>query len=396
MRKRNLRILYTCDKLPYPPDVGVRQRIFNIGRLLQKHGEVTIAIVSPFFINDTTMNENHRFFKEIEVFSAFENAGRSPFSKCQQLFAKHNVGCRYRSLTKDEQDRFLELARAHDITWFHTLRTADSTGIYSLPYSVVDLDDVNSEKYKLDVRTRDSIFEKARMKWRELLWRRWERDAMNRFTMVCVCSSLDKDIMGGGQNICVVPNGFKSPASKPIRTYGSQKRLGFIGALRYYPNEDGVLWFVRDVLPYILKIIPDVRFRVIGKLPSSGILCNHPSVDFLGFVDDSTPEMSTWSACIVPLRIGGGTRIKILDAFSKKCPVVSTPLGAYGLSVKNNCEIILADDAAAFADACTRLLEQPETSKFLAEAGWSLFQHKYTWDSIAPVIEKVVEQCLSG
>ena len=95
---------------------------------------------------------------------------------------------------------------------------------------------------------------------------------------------------------------------------------------------------------------------------------------------------------IVPLRYGGGTRLKILEAFSRMCPVISTSVGAYGLDVTHNKDILLEDAPQAFADQCIRLLQQPNYGKSLAEAGWELFQKKYTWDVIGKSIQNTVKE----
>ena len=97
---------------------------------------------------------------------------------------------------------------------------------------------------------------------------------------------------------------------------------------------------------------------------------------------------------IVPLRYGGGTRLKIIEAFSRKCPVISTSVGAYGLDVTDSKDILLEDTPQAFADQCIRLLREPNYGKSLAEAGWELFQKKYTWDVIGNSIQNAVTDCV--
>ena len=144
------------------------------------------------------------------------------------------------------------------------------------------------------------------------------------------------------------------------------------------------------MLPIVLQQFPRVRIRIVGESPAKGTPIVHPNVDWLGFVDDMGSEMSTWTALIVPLRIGGGTRIKILEALSRRCPVVSTAIGAYGLELEHGRHLLMADTAEDFAACCMRLLEDRGFSRELAEAGWQQFVQHYTWDAIQPAVESVV------
>jgi glycosyltransferase involved in cell wall biosynthesis len=113
-------------------------------------------------------------------------------------------------------------------------------------------------------------------------------------------------------------------------------------------------------------------------------------------VEDPSAEFRTWTTMIVPLLVGGGTRIKILEAFSRLCPVVSTSVGAYGLEVEDSKNILLADRPQYFAQQCLTLCEKPQTGRILTEEGWNLFTQKYTWERIGQRIQNVVEKCLEA
>jgi len=167
--------------------------------------------------------------------------------------------------------------------------------------------------------------------------------------------------------------------------------LGFIGLLTYGPNRDGLLWFRDNVWPHIRKQKPEMRLHIIGKLPHEKDYVKAEGFDYLGYVENPAEEMQTWSSMIVPIPYGGGTRIKILDAFSKKCPIVSTTIGAHGIQVVHKKNILLADDPGEFARQCLSLSNAPERGKQLAEEGWKLFTEKYTWDEIGKSISVVVK-----
>jgi glycosyltransferase involved in cell wall biosynthesis len=118
------------------------------------------------------------------------------------------------------------------------------------------------------------------------------------------------------------------------------------------------------------------------------------NVDPLGWIDDAAAEIATWSAMIVPLHVGGGQRVKIPESFSRKCPVVSTSLGAFGYEVTDGRELLLADDPAEFAAACVSLICDPGSAAQMAERAYRAFLEKWTWDAIAPRIRAAAEDCL--
>jgi glycosyltransferase involved in cell wall biosynthesis len=119
-----------------------------------------------------------------------------------------------------------------------------------------------------------------------------------------------------------------------------------------------------------------------------------PDIDALGMVPDAREEIATWSAMIVPIHVGGGTRIKIVEGFSKKCPIVSTSLGAFGYGASHGNEMFLADSAEDFANACVRVIRQPAEAAAMAERGWQQFLEKWTWEAIRPRIWAAAEHCL--
>ncbi|BFU93234.1 MAG: hypothetical protein NTAFB01_44210 [Nitrospira sp.] len=120
-----------------------------------------------------------------------------------------------------------------------------------------------------------------------------------------------------------------------------------------------------------------------------------PDIEGLGFVDDPTSEIATWSAMIVPIRTGGGTRIKIAEAFSRKCPVVSTSQGAFGYQVVDGEDLLLADSAEEFAAACVLLVQHGYLGRKMSETAWKKYLNNWTWDSIGESVANAVKQCLT-
>ena len=241
----------------------------------------------------------------------------------------------------------------------------------------------------------EGLREKVATKLLTYKWKRRERQALERFDLAAVCSEDDKEYLGGRDRIRVIPNGFEPPEKEIQRTAAGQMRLGFIGNLEYGPNFDGLEWFGQAVWDLIKKEIPAARLRMVGIKPAKVQRLDREGFEWLGFVEDTAEEFASWSAMVVPLRIGGGTRLKIVDALSKRCPVVSTRVGAHGLEVTDQKDILLADEPADFAQACLRLMRDDAYGARLAAAGWELFEQNYTWEVIGRAVQQIVRGCLA-
>ena len=373
---------------------GNRHRIYHIGKLLERCGAVTLLVVSRYDFDDWALEASRKEFPDFVYMRASEVPSSSLLGKARRLLDKRWVRGRSIALGENERNAIENLIRDHDVVWIHTLEVADRVGIYKWSRCVIDLDDLNYTKQKMMASVRKSLKGKVGDWWRCALWRRWERDAANRFQTVTVCSKEDRALLGNGEEIHVVPNGFDVPGKRAEFRVRDKHLLGFLGTLEYDANLEGLTWFVKEVLPRILLEVPGVRVKVVGLPPvRGGTPDSSLNVDVLGFLDDYSREVETWSAMVVPLRIGGGTRIKILDAFSRMCPVVSTSVGAYGLEVKHGRELIIADTAEAFSKACVELMADPESARPLTENAWNSVSSIYSWDGS---IGERVREALSG
>jgi glycosyltransferase involved in cell wall biosynthesis len=168
-----------------------------------------------------------------------------------------------------------------------------------------------------------------------------------------------------------------------------------VGKFDYEPNRDGVLWFVKNVWPLILEKIPAARLRLVGAGTDQENWAAHKNIEALGFVADGTGEMATWTLSIVPVLTGGGTRIKIVEAFSRRCPVVTTTPGAYGYEVTDGRELFLADDAKTFAEKCLRLLANPALAETMTATASEKFLQNWTWAAQSPRVAVAVQHVLS-
>jgi glycosyltransferase involved in cell wall biosynthesis len=180
----------------------------------------------------------------------------------------------------------------------------------------------------------------------------------------------------------VVPNGVDLDFFRPRAGAAPREpsTLLFFGAVDYYPNTEGLLFFLNEVWPRLSARIPRVRLCIVGRRPPASVLAHRgPDVEITGMVDDIRPYVERAAAVIVPLRIGGGTRLKILEAMAMGKAVVSTSLGAEGLDVVPGRDLLIADDAEGFAARCAELLDDPGRSDRIGAAARRVVETRYGW-----------------
>lgn len=169
--------------------------------------------------------------------------------------------------------------------------------------------------------------------------------------------------------------------------------LVFVGSMDWLPNVDGVMYFVREVLPLIRQRRPECSLAIVGRLPPPEVLslAADPNIIVTGTVPDVRPFLWGAKVSVVPLRIGGGTRLKIYEAMAAKTATVSTTIGAEGLEIRPPENIRIADSAQAFADECLELIGNPDLRSRMAEAAWEFVSEGYSWDRIAVRFERILQ-----
>jgi glycosyltransferase involved in cell wall biosynthesis len=390
----NLNILYVTTALMAPPQTGCVIRTMNIARQLARRGRVTVLAVSSLFdsVSEQACQKEFSRFYRIDLKSY--NSISQPWGELKRKWDMHWPFSTGLQANAAGRRLFTELVQKSDIVWFHTLGAAQPFGEQQLPLSVMDLDDLNHCKYDLCSRHEANYRFRCSARVQAYKWKRHEYQALKHYDIVTVCSDLDKRYLAA-ENVRVVPNGFEPPAEKPGGRKPDPLRLGFIGTLGYGPNVDGLIWFRDKVWPEIRRWRPQMELRLIGSLPPPKYKVEAEGFTYLGYVRDPAEEIQTWSAMVVPLLSGGGTRIKILEAFSRLCPVVATPVGAHGIEVTGGKHLLLADEPGLFAEQCLDLSSHPVKGQMLAEAGWQLFGERYTWDRIGDSIRAVIDELKS-
>jgi sugar transferase (PEP-CTERM/EpsH1 system associated) len=220
---------------------------------------------------------------------------------------------------------------------------------------------------------------------------RFERDALSRFDLVLAVSDADARTFArlypGALRAPahVVQTGVETDFFTPAPAGAERTHMVFTGSMDWLPNEDGMTYFCRDILPRIRQSEPDATLSIIGRAPTPAVrkLAEIPGVEVTGRVDDVRPHIARGAVYVVPLRIGGGTRLKIFEAMSMAKAVVSTTVGAEGLPVTAGRDIDLADEPSRFAHAVVRLMRDTESRRAMETAARRLVVEKYDWSAVA-------------
>jgi sugar transferase (PEP-CTERM/EpsH1 system associated) len=224
---------------------------------------------------------------------------------------------------------------------------------------------------------------------------RYEERALRRFDGVLAVSSADRSTFArlypGAVHgpVHVVPTGvdteyFTAPPSDP-----RSRKLVFTGSMDWLPNEDAMLFFCREVLPRVREAEPAVTLSIVGRVPTPAVsrLAADTGVEVTGRVDDVRPYVRDAAVYVVPLRIGGGTRLKIFEAMAMGRAVVSTAIGAEGLPVTSGEHLVIADEPDAFARETVRLLREVERRRRIEAAARTLVADRYDWSAVAGELE---------
>lgn len=221
--------------------------------------------------------------------------------------------------------------------------------------------------------------------------RRLERWAVGAYDVIVTPSQADAAALPGA--VAVVPNGVDVDRFRPS-SLPAAPRLVFTGALHTFPNRDAVRWFCSEVWPRVRAEVPAAALDIVGSRPPADIqsLASRDGVALHADVPDVVPFLESARVAIVPIRVGSGSRLKILEAFAAERPVVSTTIGAGGLTATPGREFLVADDPASFAREVIRCLSDDELARGLARRGRELVEDGYSWARIGQRYVALLEE----
>jgi glycosyltransferase involved in cell wall biosynthesis len=224
---------------------------------------------------------------------------------------------------------------------------------------------------------------------------RYQRRALQRFDRTLVCSERDRNALGGAA-VDVVPNGAEIPAH-PLPDESDGHTVLQVGTLSYEANVDAIRFFTRTIQPLIQREIPRLRSLIVGRAPVPEVRALHDG--HAVFVEADAPSVEPYyrqaTMCVVPLRFGSGTRLKILEAFALGRPVVSTTVGCEGLEVQHDRHLLIADDPVEFARLCVRLLGNAELRRRLVDSARRLVSEQHSWHRIERHLQHIAQELIA-
>jgi glycosyltransferase involved in cell wall biosynthesis len=404
-----LRILYLSQLPTSPPRFGAQARMHGLmSQLARRHDITALALIDPLgFDADECRRAMEAHCRKVVLIPHLEGTHK----RLLQLRSMVSTSSFERLLftvpaLRHSLDRLLR-ARRFDIVnlespWLghHELRQAPHGE--NLPAVIIDSHNIDYDLVRQYAAVGNSVTRRiyAGINWRKL--RREELETYRDADGIYLCSAADeRRLLDQVPRVCttVIPNAADVDYYMPRRTDPPPdgRTVVFFGLLSYVPNVDGVIHFVQKIWPRIAEANPKARCKIIGgQAPPSVLALAGPRVELTGFVEDLRPHLAAAAAVVVPLRLGGGTRLKIVEAMAMGKAVVSTTLGAEGIEVVPNRDLLIQDDPESFASAVNRLLADPDLGTRIGQSARRVAVERYSWSGAAHALESFYHRVLEA
>jgi glycosyltransferase involved in cell wall biosynthesis len=398
------RILFLTHVLPYPLDAGAKVRAYYMLRHLAQRHSVTLFSMVRETDPESAADHLAEFCDDVGTMLI----RRSIADDVRALLASLRTGLPV-LIVRDRLPAFraciqrLVQDKTFDAIHVDQIKTAQHVeGLTDLP-RLMDMHNVYYEMIEGMARLATSPWRRWLLRREARTMARYEGRACGVFNEIISVTEDNarrlRDMTGGARRVTAIPICVDPTQTPMIAPSDEARDLLCLGAMFYPPNVDGVLWFVRDILPKIRTQVADVRLRIVGPRPDRAILraaAGDSLIQVTGHVEDLTPHWAATAAAVVPLRAGSGMRVKILDAMARGIPVVSTRLGAEGISARHDEHLLLADSAAELASSVVRLLRDVDLRRRLARDARRLVETQYDWRQRYAEVDAVYERLLAA
>jgi glycosyltransferase involved in cell wall biosynthesis len=396
-----MRLLFLSLSLPVPPNNGHRMRTWS---LLQAFAAEGHDVVLLSFADRAEINGNRtlleRVCRDVELVPlALTNLSvrADYFRRLQALFSQLPYAClRFRSKAMQERVQDRLATGEFDAAVCDTIFTAVSLSATSVPMILnnVDVEHVIFDRY---IGQEHNPFKRLYAQWESRKVRAWERKVCHRAAVGLACSEHDCTLLeqlSPKTRFAVIPNVVDVNDYIPVGE-GDTTTVLYAGGLDWYPNRNAVEFFVGEILPVLSRLRPEARFVVAGRSGPEGFhrrLAKVAGVRLTGTIPDMRAEINKAAVCVVPLRIGSGTRLKILEAAAMAKPIVSTHVGAEGLDFVDGREIRLVDHPREFAQAVAELLADAHARKAMGEAARQKVAQLYSFPALRKTLRVVLSE----
>jgi len=387
-------VLVVSAHLPYPPRWGFGTRVYQLMRQISsRHDATLLCYAAP---GDENVERLRQEFPVEVVHREKQGVAGKRASQLRSLASRvpYDVWTTHSREMQRVIDR-LCAEKSFDIVQLESTLLA----LFEFPPEariVIDEHNVDYEVYARMHETERSPLRRAFYRSQERRFERFEQRGWQEVEAVVATSEREAEIMrrhAPDTPVTAVPNGVDVEYFRPDSAPVEPGTLVFNGVLDYRPNIDGVNFLVDDVLPLVRKHRPDVRLTVVGRGSDADVKAlRRRGVDATGEVPDVRPYLQGAEVVVVPIRMGSGTRLKVVEGLAMGRPVVSTTLGCEGVNVRDGEHLLIGDTAAAFAMQIVHLFEHPEVGEALGRAGRQLTEREYSWDYAGERLEQVYQQ----
>lgn len=387
-------LLFIAHRIPYPPDKGDKIRSYHMLRHLTERYRVTVACMI-----DDPDDERHVAALQQQVHQVFYQV-RPPLAMKARAVGALLTGrpctlpCFYSRPLQEAIDTFLDAQPVQAVLCFcssaadYVFRSRHLSALRKT-LLLADLVDVDSEKWRdYAAKQRGPRGWLYRREARLLL--PFEQRIVAEFDHTFLTSEEEKAVLGQYGSVARVEalsNGvdldYFSPEQVSAFDLTPVARLVFSGAMDYWPNVEGAIWFAHQVFPAVRKAFPDAVFCIAGRNPTDAVLAlkELPGIEVTGTIPDMRTHLATATLCVVPLQIARGIQNKVLEGMAMQKPVVATSGAATGLKAELGKEIIVADDARSMAQAIIQLLNDPARQREIGYQARAYVEREHSWES---------------
>jgi sugar transferase (PEP-CTERM/EpsH1 system associated) len=409
-----VKLLFLTPQLPYPPHQGTTLRNFNILKQLAARHEIHLL---SFGMPDELENSpRHEFCARIEIAppptrTTIQRALETFFHPLPDMARRlHSPKLAQKLKTLLGENQYdviqiegIEMANLRlQVANRRSHETTNSRSSFNVQHSTVVFDDHNAE-WTLQKTAYDTDRQNPG-RWHAALYsfiqynklKRFERVVCLRADAVVAVSQQDADAIASLDariKPVVIPNGvdceYYVPSEKVCAKPLADLSVVFTGKMDFRPNVDACVWFADEILPLLRKEIPLAHVSFVGQKPGPKVLAlqERDGIEVTGFVPDTRPYIADAAVYVVPLRMGSGTRLKVLEAMAMGKAIVSTSFGVSGIACENGREVWIADDAQSFANALATLLRDKDKARALGANARRLAEETYEWKKLVPQFE---------
>jgi glycosyltransferase involved in cell wall biosynthesis len=387
------RCLIVTPKLPYPPNDGGNIRMFNMIKRLHASYDLDLASFTICKYSREDMDCLKTFFKNIYTLDF-----KSPFGKILWMTLKSFVSKRPVIYARYYQKEMIQLlARMsskenYDLALFSNMHMAQYCYLFPRAFKMLDAHNNDIRIMRRWADTQPNIIKRLIGYNQTICIEKFYKRMLPFLNAIITVSEGEKgefEKLCPGSNLIVCRNGVDLDHYK---TDSPEKdgSLLYTGDMSWWPNTDACHYFIREIFPLIKEKKPDARLVLAGREPPFSLLTlRSRNIEITGYVEDIRPYFEKAGVFVVPLRAGGGTRLKILEAMAMKVPVVSTSVGCEGLEVENGRHLLIRDNPRDFAESVVKITADDAFSRDLASNAFTLVKTAYNWESI---LEDMIQQ----